>query len=152
MLRELLPGAARVAVLVNPSVALVAKDTVRDAELAARAMGLQIQVLHASSSREIDTAFVALAREQPDALFVDGDAFFNSRRVQLVHLATRHAIPVIYRSRRYLAAVGGLMSYGANIADGYRQAGIYTGRILKGAKPADLAGRTADQVRAGHQS
>jgi putative tryptophan/tyrosine transport system substrate-binding protein len=137
LLRELLPGAARVAVLVNPSVALVAKDTVRDAELAARAMGLQIQVLHASSSREIDTAFVALAREQPDALFVDGDAFFNSRRVQLVHLATRHAVPVTYASRSY-PEVGGLMSYGANITDGYREAGIYTGRILKGSKPADL--------------
>ena len=94
LLRELVPGAARVAVLVNPSVALVAKDTERDAELAARAMGLQIQLLHASSSREIDAAFVALARERPDALFVDGDAFFNSRRVQLVHLATRHAVPV----------------------------------------------------------
>jgi putative ABC transport system substrate-binding protein len=137
LLRELLPGAARVAVLVNPSVALVAKDTERDAELAARAMGLQIQVLHASSSREIDTAFVALARERPDALFVDGDAFFNSRRVQLVHLATRHAVPVTYASRSY-PEVGGLMSYGANITDGYREAGIYTGRILKGAKPADL--------------
>ena len=137
LLRELLPGATRVAVLVNPSVALVAKDTERDAELAARAMGLQIQVLHASSSREIDAAFVALARERPDALFVDGDAFFNSRRVQLVHLATRHAVPVTYASRSY-PEVGGLMSYGANITDGYREAGIYTGRILKGAKPADL--------------
>ena len=89
------------------------------------------------AAREIDAAFVALARERPDALFVDGDAFFNSRRVQLVHLATRHAVPVTYASRSY-PEVGGLMSYGANITDGYREAGIYTGRILKGAKPADL--------------
>jgi putative ABC transport system substrate-binding protein len=137
LLRELVPGAARVAVLVNPTVAMVARDTARDAEVAARAMGLQIQVLNASSSREIDAAFVALAHERSDALFVDGDAFFNSRRVQLVHLATRHAVPVTYASRSY-PEVGGLMSYGANITDGYREAGIYTGRILKGAKPADL--------------
>jgi ABC-type uncharacterized transport system substrate-binding protein len=137
LLRELVPGAARVAVLVNPTVAMVARDTARDAEVAARAMGLQIQVLNASSSREIDAAFVALAHERPDALFVDGDAFFNSRRIQLVHLATRHAVPVTYASRSY-PEVGGLMSYGANVTDGYREAGIYTGRILKGAKPSDL--------------
>ena len=100
-------------------------------------MGLQIQVLNASTSREIDAAFATLARERPDALFVGADPFFTSRRVQLAHLAARHAIPAIYAAREY-AEAGGLMSYGANITDAYRQVGVYAGRILKGAKPADL--------------
>ena len=100
-------------------------------------MGLQIQVLNASTSREIDAAFATFVRERPDALFVGTDPFFTSRRVQLVQLAARHAIPATYAGREF-AEVGGLMSYGANIADAYRQVGVYTGRILKGAKPADL--------------
>ena len=100
-------------------------------------MGLQIQVLNASTSREIDAAFATFVRERPDALFVGLDPFFNSRRVQLVNLASRHAIPATYSDRDF-AEVGGLMSYGANIADAYRQVGVYAGRILKGAKPADL--------------
>ena len=100
-------------------------------------MGLQIQVLNASTSREIDAAFATLVRERPDALFVGGDAFFNSRRVQLVHLASRHAVPATYAGRDY-AEAGGLMSYGSNVTDAYRQVGVYAGRILKGAKPADL--------------
>ena len=104
---------------------------------AARAMGLQIQVLNASTSREIDAAFATFVRERPDALFVGGDAFFTSRRVQFAPLAARHAIPAIIFVREF-AEAGGLMSYGANIADTYRQVGVYTGRILKGAKPADL--------------
>ena len=137
LLRELVPGAARVAVLVNPANATNAETTLRDVEPAARAMGLQIQVLNASTSREIDAAFATFARERPDALFVGGDAFFTSRRVQLAHLAARHAIPAIYAAREY-AEVGGLMSYGANITDACRQVGVYAGRILKGAKPADL--------------
>jgi putative tryptophan/tyrosine transport system substrate-binding protein len=106
-------------------------------EPAARAMGLQIQVLNASTSREIEAAFATFVRERPDALYVGGDPFFNSRHVQLVHLATRHAVPATYSLREY-AQVGGLMSYGTNVVDAFRQVGVYTGRILKGAKPADL--------------
>ena len=136
LLRELVPGAVRVAVLVNPTYP-DSELMVRDVAAAARAMGLQIQVLNASTSREINAAFASLVRERPDALFVGGEPFLNSRRVQLVHLASRHAVPATYALRDY-AEVGGLMSYGPNIADAFRQAGIYTGRILKGAKPADL--------------
>ena len=101
------------------------------------AMGLQIQVLHASTSREINTAFATLRRERPDALFVGGDGFFVSRRVQLAHLASRHALPAAYADRQF-PEIGGLMSYGSNNADAYRHAGFYAGRILKGASPADL--------------
>jgi len=137
LLRELVPGAARVAVLVNPANTANAETTLRDVELAARAMGLQIQVIKASSSREIEAAFATFVGERPDALFVGNDAFLISRRVQLVHLATRHAIPATYTARDF-AEVGGLMSYGSNITDAYRQFGVYAGRILKGAKPAEL--------------
>ena len=137
LLRELVPGATRVAVLVNPANATNTESTLRDVEPAARAMGLQIQVLNASTSREIDAAFATIVRERPDALFVGSDPFFNSRRVQLALLAARHAVPAIYSGREY-AEVGGLMSYGTNITDAYRQVGVYAGRILKGAKPADL--------------
>jgi len=137
LLRELLPAATRVTVLVNPADANNTQVTLRDVETAGRAMGLQIQVLTASTSREIDAAFATIARERPDALFVGGDAFFNSRRLQLALLAARHAIPASYGSRDY-PEYGGLMSYGTNITDAFRQAGVYTGRILKGAKPADL--------------
>ena len=100
-------------------------------------MGLQIQVLRASTSREIEAAFAGFARERPDALFVGVDPFFTSRRVQLANLAARHAVPMI-SSAREVTNVGGLMSYGANIADAFREVGVYAGRILKGAKPADL--------------
>jgi putative ABC transport system substrate-binding protein len=137
LLRELVPGAARVAVLVNQANVANTETTVRDAEAAARAIGLQIQVLNASTSREIDTALATLARERPDALFVGNDPFFTSRRVQLAMLAAHHSIPSTYGTRE-IAEVGGLMSYGANIPDGWRQAGSYVGRILKGEKPADL--------------
>ena len=109
----------------------------RDVQAAARAIGLQIQVLNASTSREIDAAFATLVRERADALFVGSDPFFTSRRVQLVDLAARHAIPATYPLREF-AEAGGLMSYGRNLADAYRQVGVYTGRILKGAKPRDL--------------
>jgi putative ABC transport system substrate-binding protein len=108
----------------------------RDAE-AARAIGLQTQVLNANTSREIDTAFEAMARERPDALFVGASPFLNGRRFQLVQLAAFHRLPATY-SQREIAEVGGLMSYGANIGDAYRQLGVYIGRILKGAKPTDL--------------
>jgi putative ABC transport system substrate-binding protein len=137
LLRELVPGAARVAVLVNPANPTVTETTLREMESAARAMGLQIHVLNASTSREINTAFATFVSERPDALFVGLDPFLNSRRVQLVNLASRHALPATF-SNRDMAEIGGLMSYGTNLADAYRQVGVYTGRILKGANPADL--------------
>jgi ABC-type uncharacterized transport system substrate-binding protein len=135
--RELMPTSGRVAVLLNMANAANAESTLREVESAARAIGLQTQVLNASTSREIDAAFVALVRERPDSLFVGGDPFFNSRRMQLVLLATRHALAATYASRDY-AIGGGLMSYGPNFSDAFRQVGVYTGRILKGTKPADL--------------
>jgi putative tryptophan/tyrosine transport system substrate-binding protein len=137
LMRELVPGAARVVVLVNPANATSTETTVRDVELAARTIGLQIQVLNASTSREIDAAFAALARERPDALLVATDTLFTTRRVQMSLQAMRHAIPATYSAREAVEA-GGLMSYGSNLTDALRQAGAYTGRILKGAKPADL--------------
>jgi ABC-type uncharacterized transport system substrate-binding protein len=137
LLRELVPAAVRVAVLVNPADVANTETTLRDVEAAAHAMGLQIQIFNASTSREIDAAFATLVREKPDALFVGGDTFFTSRRVQLTHLASRHAIPATYASRED-AEAGGLMSYGTSLMDAYRQVGIYAGRILKGTTPADL--------------
>ena len=137
LLRELVPIATRVAMLVNPTNATTTETTLRDAESAARAMGLQIQAVRASTSREINAAFVSIVRERLDTIFVSLDPFLASRRVQLVHLASRHAVPATYALRDF-AEAGGLMSYGANITDAYRQMGVYAGRILKGAKPADL--------------
>jgi putative ABC transport system substrate-binding protein len=136
LLRELVPQAAAIAVLVN--LAGPNGDVqLRDMQAGARPIGLQIRVLNASSIHEIDRAFETLARERPDALLVANDAFFNGRRHQIMTLATHHAIPAIYPLREF-AAAGGLMSYGTSNTDEYRQAGIYAGRILKGAKPADL--------------
>jgi len=137
LLRELVPKADRVAVLVDPTNATTAESTLRDIEGAARAVGLQTQVFNVTTSREIDTAFATLMRERIDMLFVPAGAFFADRRVQLVLLATRHAIPAIYPFRGF-AEAGGLMSYGASLTDAYRQLGVYAGRILKGAKPAEL--------------
>jgi putative ABC transport system substrate-binding protein len=137
LLRELVPGVARLAVLVNPANATNTETTLRDVHSAARAMGLQIQVLNAATSREIDAAFATFGRERPDALFVGQDGFFTSRRLQLANMAARHAVPMTSASRD-IAEVGGLMSYGSNVTDAFRQIGVYTGRILKGAKPADL--------------
>ena len=136
LLRELVPGATRVAVLIN-SANVSTETTLRDVESAARVMGLQMQVVRAGTRQEIDAAFKVFVRERPDALFVGLDPFLNSRRVQLAQLATLHRIPAAY-SARDIAEVGGLMSYGTNITDAFRQVGIYAGRILKGAKPADL--------------
>jgi len=136
LLRELVPAATRVAVLIN-SANVSTVTTLRDVESAARVMGLQMQVVRAGTRQEIDAAFEAFARERPDALFVGLDPFLNSRRVQLAQLATHHRIPAAY-SARDIAEVGGLMSYGTNITDAFRQVGVYAGRILKGAKPADL--------------
>jgi len=137
LLRELVPAAVHVAVLVNPTNVANTEATLRAVQLAGRAMGLQMQVVRASTSREIDAAFGTIVRERPDALFVGGDALFNSRRLQFALLAARHGLPATYPSRDY-AVSGGLMSYGTDVTDAFRQVGAYTGRILKGAKPADL--------------
>ena len=137
LLHELVPAAKRVGVLVNPDNAVNTQTTLRDVEAAARAMGLHIQVLNASSVQEIDAAFASFAHDRSDALFVGGDTLFTSRRIQFALLAARHALPATYANRDYPTA-GGLMSYGSNVTDYFRQIGIYTGHILKGAKPADL--------------
>jgi len=136
VLHELVPRATRIAVVVNPANAN-AESILSDVQEAARVLGMQVVVLHAGTISEIDAAFAALAREHADALFVAGDAFLSSRRVQFATLAARDRVPVSYGGREY-AEVGGLMSYGTKIIDAYRQAGVYTGRILKGDKPADL--------------
>jgi putative tryptophan/tyrosine transport system substrate-binding protein len=137
LLHELVPTAARVSVLVNPADPTATETTLRDLEPAARAIGLKIQVLKITTSQEIHAAFAAMVRERTEALFLGSDPFFTSRRVQLATLSARHGIPLASQARE-IAEAGGLVSYGANIADGFRQAGVYTGRILKGAKPADL--------------
>jgi putative ABC transport system substrate-binding protein len=137
LLHELMPKANRIAVLVNPANVPAAEATLRDVPEAARALGLQIQTLNASTSREIEAAFDALVRDRADALFVGPDAFFDSRRVQFATLAASNRVPTAYAPREFVEA-GGLMSYGANIADSFHQVGRYTGQILKGAKPADL--------------
>jgi len=137
LLRVLVPGATRVAALVNPANVSNRQTTLRDLEAAGRAMGLQIQVLNAGTSGEIDSAFATSVGERPDVVFVSLDQFFASRRVQLVHLASRYAIPATYALRDFVEA-GGLMSYGANLMEAYRQVGVYTGRILRGARPADF--------------
>jgi putative tryptophan/tyrosine transport system substrate-binding protein len=136
-LHQLLPKAVRVAVLANPGNITVTEATLRGVQEAARVLGLQIQVLNASTSREIDAAFATLARDRPDALFVAPDGFFYSRHVQIATLAARDRIPAAYATRDEVVA-GGLMSYGTDVADRSRQTGVYTGKILNGAKPADL--------------
>jgi putative ABC transport system substrate-binding protein len=137
LLIELVPKAVRVAVLVNPTNATTTEATLRDVQEAASTIGLQIQVVSATTIGEIDAAFATLARERPDALFVGSDAFFLSCRVQFVTLAARNRIPAAYSLRDYVVA-GGLMNYGTDLTDSFRQVGAYTGSILKGAKPADL--------------
>ena len=137
LLHDLVPNAVRVAVLVNPANASTAESNLREIQEAAPTLGLQIQILNASAIGEIDAAFATLARERPDALFVTGDAFFVSRRAQFITLAARESIPAAYAVRDYVEA-GGLMSYGTDLADAFHQVGVYTGSILKGAKPADL--------------
>ena len=134
LLRELVPAATRVAVLINPANTEYTETTMREVEAAARAIGLQLQVLKASTIGEINAAFATFVRDRPDALFVGQDPFFNSRRTQLVHLATRYAVPASYTARDF-AEAGGLMSYGANIADAWRQAGSYAALILRVPSP-----------------
>jgi putative tryptophan/tyrosine transport system substrate-binding protein len=136
LLRELVPHASVIAVLLNPDSADIRARSAAVQE-AARTIGQQIQILHASSERELERAFASLAQVQAVALVVSSDPFFNSRRNQLVALSARYAIPAIYEGREY-ALAGGLISYGISFAEGYRQVGLYAGRILKGEKPADL--------------
>src|SRR5271166_5314865 len=137
LLREMVPAATRVAVLVNPANAMTTESTLRDVQSAARAMGLQIQVVNASTSHEINAGFATFLRERPDALFVGLDVFLSNRRAQLVNLASRYTLPATFANRDF-PEIGGLMSYGSDIKDVYRQVGVYVGRILKGAKPAEL--------------
>ena len=137
LLHDLVPKALRIVVLVNPANAPTAEATLRDIPEAARAIGLQIQFLNASTGREIEAAFATLVRDQADALFVGSDGFFVGRRVQLATLATYYRIPAAHPARESVE-VGGLMSYSADAADSFRQVGVYTGQILKGAKPAEL--------------
>jgi len=137
LLHELVPKAVRVALLVNPTNAASTGSTLRDVPEAARAIGLQIQVLNASTSREIEAAFATIAHDRVDALFVSPDGFFIARRVQFATLATHYRIPAAYATRE-VVEIGGLMSYGTDLLDMYRQVGVYTGRILKGANPANL--------------
>jgi ABC-type uncharacterized transport system substrate-binding protein len=137
LLRDLVPKAVRIAALVNPANVATTQSTLRELQEAAPTIGLQIQILNATTIGEIDAAFATLERERPDALFVAGDAFFASRAVQFATLTARDRIPATYSLRDFVAA-GGLMSYGADFTDSFRQIGLYTGQILKGAKPADL--------------
>jgi ABC-type uncharacterized transport system substrate-binding protein len=137
LLHDLVPKAVRVAVLINPANATTAETTLRDMPEAARVLGLQITVLNAGTSREIEAAFATLVRDRADALFVAPDGFFSSRRVQFATLAAHHRVPAAYFLREFVE-VGGLMSYGIDILDVFRHVGAYTGQILKGAKPADL--------------
>ena len=137
LLRELVPGAKRMALLVNTADATNTETMLREVGPAARAIGWQMRVLNADTSDAIDAAFASFERERPDALFVGSSAFYTSRRVQLVQLTARHAVPAAYVGRQF-TEIGGLMSYGANLTDAWRQAGLYTGRVIKGAKAADL--------------
>ena len=137
LLREILPQARRIAVLVNPADQVNTEAVLNDVDAAAAANGVQIKVFKANNSREIDAVFETIAQERFDGLFIEQNPFLNSRRVQLVQLAAHYNIPAVYSGREY-AEVGGLISYGSDIAEAYRQVGLYCGRILKGAKPADL--------------
>jgi putative ABC transport system substrate-binding protein len=137
LLREMVPAAKRIAVLVNPAQATNTERTLQEVQAGAQAMGLHIRVLNVGTSREIDAAFAGFEHERPDALFVGSGTLFTGRRVQLTQWAAHHRMPASYSDRAYVEA-GGLMSYGSNTTDAFRQSGLYVGRILKGAKPADL--------------
>jgi putative tryptophan/tyrosine transport system substrate-binding protein len=137
LLREMVPAAKRLAVLVNPAQAINTESTLYEVQAGAQAMGLQIRVLSVGTNREIDAAFAGLEHERPDVLFVGSGTLFTGRRVQLTQWAAHHRMPASYAGREFVEA-GGLMSYGSNLLDAHRQIGVYAGRILKGAKPADL--------------
>ena len=136
LLRQLVPNATTIAMLVNPNYPATSAE-VRDVQAAARTIGLEIDLLPASTSREIDAALATFVRKRPDALFVGGDPFLLGQRDQIASLAAHHAVPTTYPQREYVDA-GGLMSYGTSVPKGYRQAGLYAGRILRGTKPAEL--------------
>ena len=136
LLRELIPGALRVAELVNPN-SSIAEALIREAKAGAATIGWQVDIVYASTTHDIDAAFAKFEQSRVDAVFISSDQFFTSRRVQFATLATHHRVPAIY-SYRAFAEVGGLISYGPSLPDQYRQLGVYTGRILKGEKPADL--------------
>ena len=144
LLRELLPQMARIAVIVNPNHASITEGTLRDVEATARTMGLKIRVFNTGTSRELSVAFASIAADKLDALFVSSGPFFSGRRVQMALLAARYGIPAIYTGRQYTEA-GGLISYGASVTNSWRQVGIYTGRVLKGALPRDLPVVQADK-------
>ena len=137
LLHELLPRAARFAALVNPNDPLLAEASIKETRAAAVAIGRQLEILTASTDGEIDAAFTSIAQKRVESLLVLPDSLFSTRRVQLVIQAARHGVPAIYYDRSH-AEAGGLMSYGANITDVYRQAGVYVGRVLKGEKPANM--------------
>jgi putative ABC transport system substrate-binding protein len=145
LLHELLPTATMIALLVNPTNPIQTETTSRDAQAAAHTFGLQLHVLHASTERDLDTAFATLVQLRAGGLVIGPDAFFSSSIKQLAALTLRHAVPATYMYRAF-AAAGGLMSYGTSLADSYRQVGIYTGRILNGEKPADLPVQQATKV------
>jgi putative tryptophan/tyrosine transport system substrate-binding protein len=136
LLHELIPGALRIAALINPN-SSIAPSLIREAQTGASTIGWQVEVVYARTKDEVDAAFGRLGQQRIDAVFISADQFFTSRRVQFATLAAHYRVPAIY-SYRAFAEVGGLMSYGPNLPDQYRQLGVYTGRILKGQKPADL--------------
>ena len=144
LLHELVPTATIIALLVNPTNP-DAETVSQRLQAAARTLGLQLHVLHASTERDFDAVFATLVQLRAGALVIGADPFFNSRSEQLAALALRHAVPAIYQFREF-AAAGGLMSYGGSLADAYRQVGVYTGRILKGEKPADLPVQQSTKV------
>jgi putative ABC transport system substrate-binding protein len=137
MLQRLVPTATIMAVLINPTSSSLAESTAKDAQAAARKLGVQLHLLHASTASDLDGVFATMAQLRVGAFVVGPDAFFFSRRDQIAELATRYAMPAIYYVREF-AAAGGLMSYGVSVADGYRLAGVYVGRILRGEQPSDL--------------
>jgi putative tryptophan/tyrosine transport system substrate-binding protein len=145
LLHELVPTATIVALLVNPTSTAIAETTTTELEVAARTLGLELHVLYASSEGEIDAAFATLVRLRAGALVIGADALFNSRSEQLAALTIRHRVPAIYQFREFVSA-GGLMAYGSTVLDTYRPLGVYTGRILKGEKPADLPVQQATKV------
>ena len=145
VLTELIPTATVVALLVNPTNPTIADPLVRELQSAARIRGVELRVLHASTESDLDTVFETLPRLRASALVISSDPFFNSRPRQLAALAARHAVPTMYPFREYVAA-GGLVSYGDSLTDGYRIAGGYAGRILKGEKPADLPVQQATKI------
>ena len=149
-LHELLPGAARFAVLVNPDNLFMTESFVAELQTAASAIGRQLEVVRASTNSDIDTAFATLVKKPADALLTSPDPLFLARRVQLITLAARHALPALYH-RREFAEAGGLMSYGSDLPDQFREVGVYAGRILKGEKPADMPGSAADPIRVRRQ-